>query len=83
MLLSKTATRRSILFAGLAAIVVGGEVLYTRRKERYLRLARHHRHRAAPLDGQSGPEAALRCHHLKRARQYERAACRPWVRVTP
>jgi hypothetical protein len=82
MSLSRTVTRRSA-FALLLVATVGGENLYARRKERYLHLARENRHQAALLDTSTKADAEFRRYHLELARRYERAACRPWLRVVP
>ena len=78
----RLSARRTVLVAGLAAIVTG-EWTVTRRSERFLEYARQCRAKAAILTGPDADEAALREFYLELARKYERAAWRPWLRVRP
>jgi hypothetical protein len=79
---SMRTTRRAVV-AALLTSLVGGELHYARRKERYLRSAARHRLLANLLSGRSERDRAFRRYHLELARRYERAAYFPWVRVAP
>lgn len=82
MALRTTATRRAILLTAVT-LAISGDVLFAQRKDRYLELARQHRRQAAPLGWLRRPDAAFHRYHLDLARQYEHAAYRPWLSVTP
>ncbi len=78
-------TTRSLMIVVLFASLLLGAFVMLRRAAHDMRLAAFHERLAHHLHSKTGASEApkLADHHEKLARQYERAAARPWLSVDP